>query len=117
MKDEMLQETLDAMSSEELDNLDFGVIKMSLDGVVIEYNATERRGSGLRMDQVMGLDFFVEVAPCMNNYLVAQKFIDNDELDETLDFILTFRMAPTPVEMRLLKSKAAGTQYVLIDRK
>ena len=41
----------------------------------------------------------------MNNYLVAQRFIDEPEIDDTIDFVLTLRMRPTPVKLRLLKSR------------
>jgi len=44
----------------------------------------------------------VDVGPCTNNYLVAQRFLDCDELDEQLDYVFTFRMAPTPVRLRML---------------
>jgi hypothetical protein len=56
----------------------------------------------------------------MNNFLVAQKFLDARDaarpLDETIDFVLTWRMRPTPVKLRLLSAPDTGLQYLLLKR-
>lgn len=56
----------------------------------------------------------------MNNFLVAQRFEDSaasgTELDETLDYILTLRMRPIKVKLRLLAGAASALRYVLIKR-
>ncbi len=80
------------------------------------YNATESRLAGLPADTVLGEAYFQNVAQCMNNYLVAQRFEDETELDATLDYVLTLRMRPTPVKLRLLKKAAITTAYVLVQR-
>jgi len=108
---------LEVMSPGELDALDYGVVRMDVDGRVNYYNAAEQRLSGLRADQVLGRHFFSEVAPCTNNFMVAQKYLDNDELDETLDYVFTLRMSPTPVSLRLLRSRSATHQYLLVRRR
>lgn len=59
---------------------------------------------------------FNEVAPCMNNYLVAQRFDDEEALDEILPYILTLRMRSTPVQLRLLKRRGGRRCYVLVER-
>jgi hypothetical protein len=52
--------------------------------------------------------------------LVAQKFVDTraaaGSLDETLDFVLTWRMRPTPVKLRLLSTTGIHLQYLLLKR-
>jgi hypothetical protein len=52
---------------------------------------------------------------------VAQRFADSDaagtELDETLDYVLTLRMKPLRVKMRLLAAPGAALRYVCIDRR
>jgi photoactive yellow protein len=112
----ILLSDLEQMSSAEVDQLTFGVVGISTDGLVELYNAAESRLAGLPADTVMGTPFFLSVAQCMNNFLVAQRFIDEAELDATLSYVLTFRMRPTPVTLRLLKSSASARSYVLIQR-
>ena len=114
--DTTFQAHLDSLSEAELDNLEFGVVRMDLDGTVTAYNEAEARLACLSKDRVMGRNFFESVAPCTNNFMVAEKYFQNDELDEHVDYVFTLRMKPTPVRLRLLKSAAAGTQYLIVYR-
>ena len=107
---------LEMLSPAEKDDLPFGVITMNAESVVVHYNATESKLAGLSPDQVLGVPFFTDVAPCTNNYMVAGRF-QEDELDATLDYVFTLRMKPSPVTLRLLKSAAQKHQYVLVFRK
>jgi len=107
---------LDGLSPAQLDELPFGVIGMSADGIARLFNAAESRLSGLSPASVIGADFFQTVAQCMNNFMVAQRFEDEAELDATIDFVLTLRMRPTPVRLRMLKGVAAQRRYILIQR-
>ncbi len=79
------------------------------------YNAHEERYSGLPRGIVVGRHFFSDVAPCMNNYLVAERLAET-QLDVTLPYVLTFRMRPTPVRLRLLRAVEASRRWVLIAR-
>jgi photoactive yellow protein len=107
---------LQTMSPDALDHLPFGVIGLDSSEMTKVYNATEARMAGLSPDTVLGSSFFIAVAQCMNNYLVAQRFKDEPELDAVIPYVLTLRMRPTPVRMRLLASKSAPLRYILIER-
>jgi len=107
---------LEAASTQALDTLPFGAIRMEPSGRVTAYNTWESAKAGLSKDRVLQRDFFADVAPCMNNYLVAERFRAEPELDVVLDYILTLRMAPTPVTLRLLKSVTARHMYLLVKR-
>lgn len=107
---------LQSMPAKELDELPFGVIGFTPDTTVTLYNATESQLAGLPAASVLGEPYFSNVAQCMNNYLVAQRFVDEPELDAVLDYVLTLRMRPTPVKLRLLKQVSCPTHYVLVQR-
>jgi photoactive yellow protein len=107
---------LAAMDAPDLDDLPFGVIGLDRDGIAEVYNATEARMAGLKPSSVLGAAFFEEVAQCMNNFLVAQRFEDEAELDDIVPFVLTLRMRPTPVRLRLIASKTYDRRFVLIER-
>lgn len=109
--------TLNSADRETLDALPFGVIGFAADSLVTVYNAFESAGAGLRAANVLGRHLFDEVAPCMNNFMVAQRFEDEATLDATLPYVLTLRMRPTPVRLRLLRAPDSATRFVLIDRK
>jgi len=107
---------LGTLSREQIDGLEFGVVGFSSDGIVEIYNARESELAGLPFDSVIGSHFFSSTAQCMNNFLVAQRFEDEPELDAVIDYVLTLRMRPTPVQLRLLKSPDASRRYILIQR-
>jgi len=114
--DPQLLEWLRAAGDDALDAAPFGIIGLDAQGVVTFYNAFESRAAGLRPERVLGRPFFDEVALCMNNFLVAQRFADAATLDETLPYTLTLRMRPTPVRLRLLQRPGAPRAYVLVAR-
>ncbi len=107
---------LETASNEALDDLPFGVIGMTPDGMVVAYNNTEAALAGLTPSRVIGRHFFTSVAPCTNNYMVAQRFDEEAELDAVIDYVFTLKMAPTPVRLRLLKRPDAGRMYLLVER-
>jgi photoactive yellow protein len=111
---------LDSLSDEALDALDFGVIAIDDQGVVGRYNAFESKAAGLSIPRVLGQPLFTVVAPCMNNFLVAQRFEDAQEsgsaLDATVDYVLTLRMRPVKVKLRLLAAPGGAWRYVLVNR-
>jgi photoactive yellow protein len=107
---------LEAMSVEELDALSYGSVGFGPDTIVQRYNATEARMSGLDPSTVVGVPFFDAVAQCMNNFMVAQRFVDEPQLDEIVPYVLTLRMRPTKVRLRLLADPGLPRRYILIER-
>jgi photoactive yellow protein len=106
--------------AEALDRLEFGVIGFDAETVVTHYNAFESHAAGLSPQRVLGHPLFTLVAPCMNNFMVAQRFEDAAQagaaLDVTIDYVLTLRMRPVKVKLRLLAGTDHGTRYVLVQR-
>jgi photoactive yellow protein len=52
------------LHDEELDAFPFGVITVDRSGTILEYNAYERSLTGLGQADVIGRNFFTDVAPC-----------------------------------------------------
>lgn len=111
---------LDRSSDSDIDRLDFGVIGFDQEGIVRRYNALESRMAGLSPGRVLGNALFTVVAPCMNNFLVAQQFEDADlagrPLDIQVDYVFTLRMRPVRVKLRLLAQPGGHVRYVLVRR-
>jgi photoactive yellow protein len=107
---------LETMSVAERDALPFGVVGFGADTVVQTYNATEARMSGLDPSTVVGVPFFDAVAQCMNNFMVAQRFEDEPHIDAIVPYVLTLRMRPTKVRLRLLAEPEQPRRYILIER-
>ena len=109
-------QSLEAMVDSGRDALPYGVVGFAPNTTVEIYNATEARLSGLDRASVMGVPFFEAVAQCMNNFMVAQRFEDELEIDDIVPYVLTLRMRPTKVRLRLLASADNARRYVLIER-
>ncbi len=109
-----LHARLEAVGPHAWDEIEFGIVAMNKAGDVTGYNARESKLAGLSRETVMGRHFFTEVAPCTNNYLVATRYEEQDDLDETIDYIFTVRMRARPVKLRMLKSKDSDTMYLAV---
>ena len=112
--------TVDSLSDDELDLLDFGVIGFDRDNFVHRYNRWESKMAGLSRDRVIGNRLFTTVAPCMNNFMIAKRFEDAiaaaEALDATIDYVFTLRMRPVKVRLRLLAAPEHSHCYVLVLR-
>ena len=113
-------ESVDGISDAAADELTFGLIGFDDGNIVRRYNAWESKASGLSTANVVGRDLFKAVALCMNNFMIAQRFedaaSDGTVLNATIDYVLTFRMRPTKVKLRMLAAPGAAYRYVLIHR-
>lgn len=103
-----------------LDELPFGVIGFDASTQVQRYNRYESKAARFERSNVVGQQVFVELAPCLNNYLVAGRFEEAQSagvaLDLVLPYVLTFRMRPTPVRLRLLARPGESLRHILVER-
>lgn len=113
--------TLLSAPAEVLDALSFGVIGFNQEEKICIYNTPEARWAGLEQAGTIGSPMFEVVAPCMNNYLVAERFkealANRETLDVQLDYVLTLRMRPTRCTLRLLSDPISNIRFILVNRK
>ncbi len=102
---------LDNAQAEDLNHLDFGVVRMNYENIVVTCNDAECEILGYDKINTIGKDFFEQVAPCTNNFMVSEKY-KNDVLDKPLPYIFTHITKPTKVVIRLIKGQM-GYQYLL----
>jgi photoactive yellow protein len=114
-----LLDILDGLPVESFDGLDFGLVTMDRTGTVEHYNTYEARRSGISEARVLGRNFFVDVGPCTNNFMIAERYHDAgpDRLDVQLDYVFTFRMRATPVRLRLLAAPGSTRQYLAVQNR
>ena len=62
------------MSAEEIDGLAFGAIEVDGSGTILRYNAAEGDISGRDPTQMVGKNFFKEVAPCTDTEAFEGRF-------------------------------------------
>lgn len=119
--DPAAQSVLDSLDDHALNDLAFGVIGFDDQTLVRRYNTFESQAAGLARERVLGFPLFTLVAPCMNNFMVAQRFEDaaaaGELLDATIGYVLTLRMRPAKVTLRLLAAPGSPMRYVLVQRR
>lgn len=111
--DPHLPDLLEEAEEELLEEAPFGIVRMDPEGRVTFYNKVESEYSGLRKDQVMGHNFFTDVAPCTNNFMVAERYKEAN-LDTVIEYVFTFVMEPTEVSLRLIRR--GESLYMLVKR-
>lgn len=113
--DQNLLSHLLSAGDDALDRLAFGVIGLDPQLVCERFNAFESAQSGLSPERVIGRPFFEQVAPCMNNYLVADRLREQGPVDEIMSYVLSVRVTPTPVQLRLLVAADEPRRFLVID--
>lgn len=107
---------LDGMDGPTRDALPYGLIGLDAGNIARIYNLTESRNTGISVERVIGTPFFEAFGQCMNNFMVAQRFEDEPELDAIIPYVLTLRMRPTRVRLRMLAAPGSVSRYLLIER-
>jgi photoactive yellow protein len=108
---------LEAAAAHDLDTLPFGLVAMAHDGTVEDYNRAEAELTGLTPERVIGRNFFTSVAPCTNNFMVAHRFEAEPEIDASIDYVFTFKLAPMKVRLRLLKRLGSRRMYLAVKKR
>jgi len=112
-------ETVRHLSPEELDELPFGVVKVDREGVVVAYNRSEARLARRRPEEVIGRNFFLEVAPCTNVKEFAERFRKGTvrgSFHETFPFVFTFPNRPVNVMVTIAYDAPAPHAWIFVDQ-
>lgn len=112
-----LLETVDLMSTAELDLLPYGVIQLETTGRILKYNATESALASLPPSEAIGRQFFTEVAPCTRVQEFYGRFANGviqESLDVSFPFHFAFKQHPRDVLVHLWFSRRTRSVWVLI---
>lgn len=111
--------TLPALSDAELDELDFGVVRVDDDGVITFYNEYESDLANVDPEDAVGKNFFTQIAPCTNNRLFFGRFkegVAEGALDVAFPYTFTYKLRPMLVDIRLYRSPEDGSNWVLVKK-
>ena len=106
------------MSKEELDALPYGAIRLSPYGTVLSYNATEARLAGRVPEQVLGRNFFLDVAPCTDVQEFHGRFMTlvcgGRSIFHEFSFDFSFE-PPLRVHITFLRDRGDDSVWVLVE--
>jgi photoactive yellow protein len=86
------------------DDLPFGLVKLDLNGTILEYNMAEAELTGFRPEEVIGRNFFLDVATCTQTPEFYGKFregVDKGLVNVQFDYMFDTNMVPTTVRVRM----------------
>jgi photoactive yellow protein len=110
-------ERLKNFSETELDQLPFGAIRLDREGTILSFNQAEADLSGRKKENVLGKNFFADVAPCTNVQAFAGKFregVAKGTLHTVFPYVFDYKMDPRNVWVTLFYSNETGTAWVFV---
>jgi photoactive yellow protein len=103
-----------------IDALPFGLIAVSADGTIEQYNAYESRLARLPKERVIGRNFFRDVAPCTAVRDFQGRFerfvTENGDGAESFDFAFQFPFGRQRVNITFLRSSKSRGVKILVNR-
>lgn len=107
------------MTAKDIDNLAFGAIKLDKTGKILSYNKAEGDITGRKPEEVIGKNFFTEVAPCTNQHEFYGKFkegVESGNLNTLFEYTFDYQMTPTKVKVHMVKSVLDDGYYIFVKR-
>jgi len=114
-----IENNLARMSKEQLDDVAFGAIQLDAKGTIIKYNAAEGDITGRNPNEVIGKNFFTDVAPCTNSSDFRGRFdegVKNDNLNTMFEYVFDYEMKPTSVKVHMKKALTGDSYWVFVKR-
>ncbi len=114
-----VENVLSNMSETELDNVAFGAVQVDSKGKILSYNSSESAITGRKAEDVIGKNFFDEVAPCTKSDEFYGKFkegVKNDNLDTMFEYTFDYKMTPTKVKVHMKKALTGDSYWILVKR-
>lgn len=110
-------ERIQSFTENELDALPFGAIRLDRDGRILAFNQAEADLSGRKKENVLGKNFFTDVAPCTNVQDFAGKFregVSTGKLHTVFPYVFDYEMDPRNVWVTLFYSNETDTAWVFV---
>ena len=114
-----IENTLAKMNDNQLDGLAFGAIQLDPNGKILTYNKAEGEITGRNPDDVIGRNFFTEVAPCTNSRAFYGKFkegVKSGDLNTMFEYTFDYQMKPTKVKVHMKKALVGNSYWVFVKR-
>ena len=108
-----------SLSDGELDALPHGVICLDPAGTILRYNLAEARLARLDRAQVVGKNFFKQIAPCTATAQFegrVRAFFSGSQPLDRFSYLFDFKFGAQRVEVELVRVPANDRVYLLINR-
>lgn len=109
--------TVIAMEDGMLDEQPFGIVRLDPEGVVLSYNLYEAQLARRKREDVIGKNWFKEVAPCTAVQSFYGRFragIERRKLSESFEFVFPFPHEARKVDISLYYKDADSSVWVMV---
>ncbi|XOV83173.1 MAG: photoactive yellow protein [bacterium] len=117
--DNHIENVLAGISDRGFNDLAFGAIQLDSSGTILKYNAMEGAITGRNPENVVGKNFFSEVAPCTDSSEFRGRFdkgVRTGNLNVMFEYIFDFNMKPTKVQVHMKKALVEDAYWVFVKR-
>jgi len=107
------------LSEKDVDGLAFGAIRLNAQGTVEWYNAAEGAITGRKPEEVIGKNFFRDVAPCTSTPEFKGKFeegVRSNNLNTLFEYTFDYQMKPTKVKVHMVKAMGTEGYFIFVKR-
>lgn len=114
-----IENVLAKLKDQEVDDLAFGAVQLDNQGTILKYNVAESEITGRNAGDVIGKNFFKDVAPCTNTPEFFGKFkegVDKGDLNVMFEYTFDYKMQPTKVKVHMKKALADDSNWVFVKR-
>jgi len=114
-----IENTLSQMNDSQIDRLAFGAIQVDKTGKILTYNMAEGEITGRNPKQVIGKNFFDQVAPCTKTREFYGRFsegIKKGDLNAMFEYEFDYQMKPLKVKVHMKKALVGDTYWILVKR-
>jgi photoactive yellow protein len=108
---------IDSLTEDDFDALPFGAIKLDTDGRILKYNLYESKLAERDRHEVIGQNFFTEVAPCTNVQEFAGRYrqgMSEGKLNTTFPYRFIFPKKVVDVEITLILNADGESAWVFV---
>ncbi len=107
------------LSDEQIQELAFGAIQVDKEGIILSYNAAEGEIAGRDPKEMIGKNFFDDVAPCTKTDDFYGRFkagAATGELRAMFEYEFDYNMQPTKVRVHMKSGLASNQFWILVKR-
>ena len=115
-----LQNALSGISDKEVNELMFGAIELDAKGTILNFNQAESDLTGRKPEDVIGKNFFDDVAPCTRSNEFSGRFFEGvrtGSFNAQFEYVFDHEMTPTKVRIIMVKAIESNTYWLFIKRK
>ncbi|MFN3628968.1 MAG: PAS domain-containing protein [Casimicrobiaceae bacterium] len=85
-----ISSVLDRLPPEDINRLPFGLVKLDSQGTILQYNIAEASITGIKPEDVIGKNFFLDVAVCTQRPEFYGRFREAMDHDRVLNLIFDY---------------------------